>query len=47
MVPPWSKQVVRYLLDGADVRAVFPTGAGKSLVYQVTAPVLPGLTLVV
>jgi ATP-dependent DNA helicase RecQ len=44
---PGQEQVVRMLLAGRDVLAVFPTGAGKSLVYQLTAQLLPGVTLVV
>src|SRR5260221_1579156 len=35
------------LLDGKSVLAVFPTGAGKSLCYQLPALMLEGLTLVV
>lgn len=42
-----QKRVIRDLLDGRDVMAVFPTGAGKSLVFQLTAQLLPGVTVVV
>ena len=35
------------LLAGQDVLAVMPTGAGKSICYQVPALLLPGITLVV
>jgi ATP-dependent DNA helicase RecQ len=35
------------LLDGRSVLAVFPTGAGKSLCYQLPALLLDGLTLVI
>ena len=34
-------------LAGRDVLAVMPTGAGKSVCYQVPALLLPGVTLVV
>ncbi len=44
---PGQEQVIRALLAGRDVLAVLPTGAGKSLSYQMVAPLLPGLTLVV
>jgi ATP-dependent DNA helicase RecQ len=47
MFRPGQREVVRSLLDGADVLAVLPTGAGKSLVYQLTAQFLPGVTLVI
>jgi len=42
-----QEQVIRALLGGRDVLAVMPTGSGKSLTYQLTSQVLPGLTLVV
>ena len=38
---------MRAVLDGGDVLAVMPTGAGKSLAYQLPALLLEGLTLVV
>jgi ATP-dependent DNA helicase RecQ len=44
---PGQERVIRSLLAGRDVLAVLPTGAGKSLVFQLTAQLLPGLTLVV
>jgi ATP-dependent DNA helicase RecQ len=44
---PGQKRAIRELLNGRDVLAVFPTGAGKSLVYQLTAQMLPGITIVV
>ena len=44
---PGQEAVVRALLSGRDALAVMPTGAGKSICYQVPAVVLPGLTLVV
>ena len=40
-------EAVDAVLDGRDVLLTMPTGAGKSLVYQLPAVVLPGLTLVV
>lgn len=44
---PGQEDVVRSLLAGENVLAVMPTGAGKSLCFQVPALVLGGLTLVV
>jgi ATP-dependent DNA helicase RecQ len=34
-------------LDGRDALVVMPTGSGKSLIYQLPALMLPGLTIVV
>ena len=44
---PGQEQVIAAILSGRDVMAVMPTGAGKSLCYQIPALVLPGVTLVV
>ena len=44
---PGQEQIVQRLLAGQDVLAVMPTGAGKSICYQVPALLLPGLTLVI
>jgi ATP-dependent DNA helicase RecQ len=44
---PGQEQVVEALLAGRSALAVFPTGAGKSLCYQLPALLLDGLTLVV
>ena len=42
-----QKEVIDALLSGRDVMAVMPTGAGKSVCYQVPALLLPGITIVV
>jgi ATP-dependent DNA helicase RecQ len=42
-----QEPVVRALLDGRSALAIFPTGGGKSLCYQLPALLLDGLTLVV
>jgi ATP-dependent DNA helicase RecQ len=44
---PGQPEVMQHLLAGQSAAAVFPTGGGKSLCYQLPALLLPGLTLVV
>ena len=44
---PGQEQVVETLLGGRSALAVFPTGGGKSLCYQLPALLLDGVTLVV
>lgn len=40
-------EAIRSVIDGRSVLLVLPTGAGKSLCYQIPAMILPGITLVV
>ncbi|MCH8913522.1 MAG: ATP-dependent DNA helicase RecQ [Planctomycetes bacterium] len=42
-----QEAVITRLLDGKSVLSIFPTGAGKSLCYQLPALLLDGLTLVI
>ena len=42
-----QEQVIDALLAGRDALAIMPTGAGKSICYQVPALLLPGITLVI
>jgi len=42
-----QEQTIQQLLAGQSSLAIFPTGSGKSLCYQLTATLLPHLTLVV
>jgi ATP-dependent DNA helicase RecQ len=44
---PGQREVIERLLQGRHTLAVLPTGSGKSLCYQLTAQMLPGITLVV
>ena len=44
---PGQEGVIAALLSGRDALAVMPTGAGKSLCYQIPGVVLGGVTLVV
>lgn len=39
--------VIDALLSGRDALAIMPTGAGKSVCYQIPALLLPGITLVI
>ena len=42
-----QEAVISHLLNGRSSAAIFPTGSGKSLCYQLPALILEGLTLVV
>jgi ATP-dependent DNA helicase RecQ len=42
-----QEQTIRQLMQGQSSLAIFPTGSGKSLCYQLTALHLPNVTLVV
>ena len=42
-----QEAVIDALLEGKDVLAVMPTGAGKSICYQVPALMMKGITLVI
>src|ERR1044071_6538900 len=44
---PGQAQSFEHLLAGEDLLAVMPTGSGKSLLYQLTSLVVPGVTVVV
>ena len=44
---PLQRQVINACLSNRDCFAVLPTGAGKSLCFQLPALVVPGLTLIV
>ena len=44
---PGQEAMIDALLAGRDALAIMPTGAGKSVCYQVPALLLPGITLVV
>ena len=42
-----QEDIIQSILSGRDALAVMPTGAGKSICYQVPALLLPGITLVI
>lgn len=44
---PGQKEVIESILSGRDAFAVMPTGAGKSVCYQIPAMLLQGITLVI
>jgi len=44
---PLQREIIEASLSGRDVVAILPTGAGKSLCYQLPAVVRDGLTVVV
>ena len=39
--------LINSILEGRDVLGVMPTGAGKSLCYQIPALIMDGITLVI
>ena len=42
-----QEKIIRNILDGNDICAVMPTGAGKSICYQIPAIAFDGITIVV
>ncbi len=44
---PGQKDIIQSVLNGLDVLAILPTGAGKTLCYQYPSKMISGLTIVV
>jgi ATP-dependent DNA helicase RecQ len=44
---PGQEAALAHVLQGRDTLVVMPTGSGKSLIYQLAALLLPGVTLVI
>ena len=44
---PGQEKIIHSLMTGHDTVAIMPTGAGKSICFQVPALLLPGITLVI
>lgn len=42
-----QRELIDHILGGGDVLGVMPTGAGKSICYQVPALILEGITIVI
>lgn len=42
-----QEKIINTILAGRDALAIMPTGAGKSICYQVPALLLPGITIVI
>lgn len=42
-----QNEIIEHILKGTDVLAIMPTGAGKSICYQIPALVFDGLTIVI
>lgn len=42
-----QKEIIEAILSGRDVLGIMPTGAGKSICYQLPALLMPGITVVV
>ena len=44
---PGQETLISHILSGRDVLGIMPTGAGKSLCFQIPALLFPGLTIVI
>lgn len=44
---PGQEEIVKNILNGKDVLGVMPTGAGKSICYEIPALMLKGITIVI
>lgn len=42
-----QEELIEGILKGQDVLGIMPTGAGKSICYQVPALLMPGITIVI
>lgn len=42
-----QESIINTIMEGRDALAIMPTGAGKSICYQIPALLLPGVTIVI
>lgn len=44
---PGQQKLINHILEGQDCLGIMPTGAGKSICYQIPAMILSGVTIVI
>jgi len=44
---PGQEEIISHILEGRDCLGIMPTGAGKSICYQIPAMLLSGVTIVI
>ena len=44
---PGQETIIDHILNNQDCLGIMPTGAGKSICYQIPAMILPGVTIVI
>ena len=44
---PGQEEIINNILNQNDCLGIMPTGAGKSICYQIPAMLLPGVTIVI
>ena len=44
---PGQDELINHILNEEDCLGIMPTGAGKSICYQIPAMILPGITIVI
>lgn len=44
---PGQEEIISHLINGKDSVGIMPTGAGKSICYQIPAILFEGITLVI
>ena len=44
---PGQEKIISHILNGEDCLGIMPTGAGKSICYQIPALIFSGVTIVI